>query len=145
MPIIGSRDTWKNDTQASRRNRGPLLKVKHPDGHWTKMYEQDAIDAGLLKRKQAPAPANKLAPAPENKSAALPVLDDSPVTVGDVIEAIAAPVSDDFTTINGIGRATARLLFAQNVLTFEQLRTVDLESLSLSKTAVASIEAWRNG
>lgn len=127
MPIIGSRKTWKVSNQANRAQRGPLIRVTHPNGMVTKMYQQDAIDAGLIPgRKAAPPPENKLASLPENK-ASLP--EETP--------------PDDFTTIPGVGQASARSLVAQGIRTFAQLRKADLETVTLSKTVINAIEAWR--
>lgn len=134
MAIIGNRKTWKISNQKTRAQRGPLLRVRHPDGHITHMYEADAIEAGLLpaKAKMKTTPANKMAPAPDDKA---------PAPAPAPVEA----VPDDFTTISGVGRASARSLAAQGITTFSQLRTADLGRLSLSKAVVAAIEEWRGG
>lgn len=113
-------------------NKGNLVTVRHPDGHHSKMYEADAIAAGLMARPKAQPPApNKMLPAAGNKAA----------MSADIPAAPAEP--DDFTTIPGIGPAAARLLAAHGITTFAALRAAtDLSYLS--KKAAAAIEAWKN-
>lgn len=127
MTTITHRKAWPLNNQEARMKKGPLISVRHPDGHYTKMYREDAIAAGLLPGvKSAPLPGNKIAPLPGNKSTP---------------EVEAPP--DDFTTIPGVGLASSRSLVAQGVKTFDQLRGTDLSTLSLSKRVVDAIEAWR--
>lgn len=126
MTIIGSKSTWKVSNAATRAERGPLVRVKVGPGHWRNMRTQDAIDAGYIKGKVARTPEDKMASGPENKSA---IADDLP--------------PEDFTVIEGVGKATARSLVAQGIRTLDQLRAVRLEDLRLSKAALVSIEAWR--
>lgn len=128
MAAISDRKTWPVINQQTRAKKGPLIRVQHPDGHYTKMYEQDAIAAGLVPgKKLAAAPDNKLAPMPaENKS-----VDEEP----------AGP--DDFTTIKGVGRASAKSLTAQGITSYEQLRQADLSQLALAANVIAAIEEWR--
>lgn len=126
MAVIGDRKGWPMNSQATRLKRGPLIRVRHPDGHYTKMYEADAIAQGLIPQpKVAPPPANKMGPPPENKAPAEP------------------PPPDDFTTIAGVGKASARSLVTQGVTTFTALRAVDLDTLTLSKAVRSAIEEWR--
>lgn len=127
MTVIGDRLSWKVNSQRTRAGKGPLITVKHPDGHHTRMHEADAIEAGLIPgRKAAPVPGNKIAPMPENKTAPAPEVPP-----------------EDFSTIPGVGRASARSLVSQGVTTFAGLRTVDLDGLTLAPSVKAAIEAWR--
>jgi predicted flap endonuclease-1-like 5' DNA nuclease len=127
MTLISDKSNWKLDNQEARMGKGPLLTVRHPDGHYTKMYEADAIATGLVPGKKAqPQAENKMAPAPvENKS-----------------QPPAEP--DDFTTIEGVGPAAARSIIANGVTTFAQLKAAKDLSF-LSKKARTGIEAWIGG
>lgn len=107
--------------------KGPLVKVKHPDGHYSKMYQADAEAAGL-------APGHKALPAGENKML-------TPAGNKSLTRDAAAPAPEDFTTIEGLGPAAARSLVAQGITTFAQLRAA--RNLSLPKKTLAAIETWR--
>ena len=110
-------------------NKGPLVKVEIRPGQFVKMYRDDAIAAGHLKAKEPVQ--NKMQPQPANKMR-LPEEDKEPDP---------AP-ADDFTSIPGVGPATARALVAHGITTFEQLR--DAENLDyLTETVKAAIEEWK--
>ena len=93
------------------------------------MFEQDAIDQGLLpgKPKQAPSPGNKIAPLPASNKATPP----------------PEVPPEDLTTVPGIGVATSRSLVSQGVRSLAQLREADLDQLKVSPAARKAIEAWR--
>lgn len=129
MATISDRKTWPVVNQQTRAKKGPLLRVRHADGHYTKMYEADAIAAGLI-------PGNKQARAPENKMIATPSENKA------VAEPDEAP-ADDFTTIPGVGKASARSLVAQGITSFAQLKSAELGELNLSAGVLKSIEEWR--
>jgi large subunit ribosomal protein L21 len=125
MTTITDRSTWTIDSQETRMNKGPLVTVRHPDGHYTKMYRADAIAAGLIAGEKArPAAGDKMMLPTENKSAP------------------AQP--DDFTTIEGVGPAAARAMVARGITTFAELRAVKDLSF-LTKKARAAVETWRDG
>lgn len=130
MAIIGSRSTWKVQNAQTRQQRGPLIRVQTKGGGWVKMYEMDAIEAGLVpgKAKAAPPPENKLAPGPVNKAPTGPAPEPEP---------------DDFTAITGVGKASARSLVAQGIRTFEALRAADLDRLTLNPNVRKAVEEWR--
>jgi predicted flap endonuclease-1-like 5' DNA nuclease len=130
MATITHRGSWPLDNQEVRMGKGPLVTVKHPDGHLTKMYQQDAIAAGLIAAPKAqPQPANKMQPAEANKTVTSP--DGQP-----------NPEADDLTTIPGVGLGVARSLAARGVTTFAALRAASDLSY-LSKRAQAAVEEWR--
>lgn len=133
MTIIGDRKTWAVDNKEIRMGKGPLVIVRHPDGHASKMYLEDAVAAGLVPAaKGLPAGENKMMLPVEDKAAAHPPLEN----------AGAGEAADDLTTIAGLGLASARVLVANGVTTFAQLRAA--KNLSyLSKKAQAAVEAWR--
>lgn len=108
-------------------NKGPLVVVRHPDGHSTKMYESDAVELGLIQgAKSQPAPSNKMAQPAEDKVSAKPT------------------EPDDFSTIEGVGPAAARSIVANGITTFAQLKAARDVSF-LSKKTRAAIEAWIDG
>jgi len=127
MAVISDYKTWQLNDREARMAKGRLVRVRHPDGHYSKMYEADAIAAGLLPgAKMRAAASNKMAPAPADKAEAKP----------------AEP--DDFTTIAGVGKAATRALWAQGINTFDDLRTADLSQLDLTKRTQTAIEEWRD-
>lgn len=146
MPVIDS-SSWPIRTREDDMKKGPLIKVEIYPGRYVKMYQADAEAQGLLKpsEKAKPATGNKTLPPTGNKT--LPPTADKTAPAGKTAETDApahadpAPV-DDFTTIQGIGLASARALVARDITTFEQLRQAgQLEFLSPS--ARQAIEKWR--
>ncbi len=126
MPIINPKD-WQVDNQQTRSRKGKLVRVQLP-GRVVKMYEADAIEKGYIKgQPQAP---NKMRIPSENKA--------EPETPAE-----ETPKPDDFTTIPGIGPASARALVAHGITTFEQLRQAG-ELTYLTGKASGAIEAWRS-
>lgn len=108
--------------------KGKLVNIKISEGRYVKMYEADAIDQGLLKAKpQAP---NKMRMPVDNKTDPKPMPEEK-------------PPADDFASIPGIGKATARALISHGITTFEQLKAVGNLDYLTDKTMQA-IEAWRN-
>jgi len=110
--------------------KGKLVRVEIAKGQFRKMYEADAIAAGLIKAR--PPAQNKMQVPAENKSA-----DPAP-------EPEERPQADDFTVIPGVGQATARALVAHGIATFDELR--DAGKLDyLSEKANQAIQDWRDG
>jgi len=134
MAIITDKKNWELVTQEKNMKKGPLVKIPIGRGQFVKMYESDAIAKGLLPSKAKPQAENKmrLPTATQNKSAP-----QEP-------EAVSAPTADDFTTIMGVGPATARALVANGITTFEQLRQAGALTYVTPRTMQA-IEAWRSG
>jgi predicted flap endonuclease-1-like 5' DNA nuclease len=134
MPVVTEKNLWPRVTQETNMKKGPLVKVQIGKGQYVKMYEADAIAQGKLPSKAKPAPANKMRDpaATQNKS------------VPQEPEAESAPPepADDFTTIPGIGKGTARALVANGITTFEQLRLAGTLKYLTPKTRQA-IEDWR--
>lgn len=112
-------------------NKGKLININLGKGRFVKMYETDAIAQGLLKAR--PQAANKMQKPPANKD----TVEASPIKEPD-----EKPPADDFTTITGIGPATARALVSHGITTFEQLKAAE-ELPYLSAKARAGIDAWR--
>ena len=114
--------------------KGPLVKIPIGRGQFVKMYESDAIAKGLLPSKAKPQADNKmrLPTATQNKS------------TPSEMEVESAPLADDFTTIQGVGPATARALVANGITTFEQLRQAGALTYVTARTMQA-IEKWRSG
>jgi predicted flap endonuclease-1-like 5' DNA nuclease len=130
--IINSKE-WSLITQEVRMNKGKLVNIQISPGRYVKMYESDAIAKGLLKAK--PQPANKMRVPSQNKAAP----EEKPEVPPEV-----KPPADDFMTIPGIGKATARALETHGITTFEQLRSAGT-LVYLSDKMNKVIESWRNG
>jgi hypothetical protein len=129
--MIISSDSYSVDNQRTRQQRGPLVHVQIGPGQFRKMYEADAIAAGLLGgKKSQPAAENKMARPVENKAAPAP-------------EPVEDEAQADFTTISGVGPATARAITAAGIMTFDELRKADLSQI-VSGAAVGAIEAWKD-
>jgi predicted flap endonuclease-1-like 5' DNA nuclease len=125
--IIDNKE-WKIINQEVRMKKGKLVNIKISEGRYVKMYEADAIDQGLLKAKpQAP---NKMRMPVDNKTDPKPMPEEK-------------PPADDFASIPGIGKATARALISHGITTFEQLKAVGNLDYLTDKNMQA-IEAWRN-
>jgi len=122
--------------------KGPLVKVEISPGRLVKMYEADAIEQGLLKKKppkkKAPADRDKVQQPQRDKGA--PATTEKETPPGPDTETITP--SDDFTTITGVGLATARALAAHGVTTFAQLRAGGALDFLNAPTNQA-IEEWR--
>ena len=158
MAIVSSKSFVINN-QKTRAAKGPLVRVKLSPGRYVKMYEADAIAAGHLPPKAAPKvekPKGK--PAQENKGrrpegdkvkvADVPLLVETAVketAVASAESGASAEAGDDFTTIGGIGKATARLLAAHGIVTFDELREAATEGqLSfMSSQQQQAIETWK--
>jgi len=132
MAVITNKKNWELVTQEKNMKKGPLVKVQIGRGQFVKMYEADAIAKGLLPSKAKPPADNKMRLPTENKS------------TPQETEAESTPPADDFTTIPGVGPATARALVANGITTFEQLRQAGALGYVTPKTMQA-IEAWRSG
>jgi len=145
MAVITHKSTWEHVTQESNAKKGKLVRVETAKGKIVKMYEADAIRLGLLPesaKAKAPA-ANKMRQPQENKD---PTPGPSPSNDGEGGEPTQAlpGEGDDFTTIQGIGPATARALKAHGIESFDALRQAG-ELDYVSPKAMAAIEEWRNG
>lgn len=130
--IINSKE-WPLINQEVRMNKGKLVNIQISPGRYVKMYESDAIAKGLLKAK--PQPANKMQKPPQNKASKVTPSEEKPEE---------KPPTDDFTTISGVGPATARALMAHGIISFDQLRSAGKLDYLSAKTMQA-IEVWRNG
>jgi predicted flap endonuclease-1-like 5' DNA nuclease len=129
MATITDPKSWPVDNQEVRMRKGPLIKVQIGPGQYRKMYQADAEAAGLLKAK--PQVQNKMQAPAQNKAPKLA----QPVE--------EAPPAADFTTIPGVGPATARALTAHGITTFEQLRHINSPDF-LPPKAVQAIADWLN-
>lgn len=101
------------------KKRGPLVKVEIEPGRFVKMYKQDVLKMQQQKEDKMVEPSeDKMLEPSEDK----------------------AP--DDFTTIDGVGPATANALVDEGITSFEQLKDAALNNLhSRAKTA---IQEWRD-
>ena len=129
-------------------SKGKLIRVELSPGRIVKMYEADAVAQGLIPAPEAKAqpPATRQRPKPGDKQR-LPQEDKDKAP--EPVEEPAQPEEqddgrpqDDFTTIPGVGPATARALAASGITTFAQLRTAG-ELDYLTATVNAAIEEWR--
>lgn len=116
--------------QEDKMKKGKLIRVELQPGRFVKMYEQDAIDQGLItapkQQKMKPAQENKMVQPAEVKTKPLPQSEP-----------------DDFSEINGIGKATSRAIVANGLETFAALRAAgDLSFLTPS--AQTAVEKWRD-
>lgn len=130
MAVIISETVRSNEVI---KNKGKLVRVTLKDGRGVKMYEVDAAAAGYItfpKSKQATE--NKMVKPAGNKQA----------VAGETKELVKKEIADDLTTIDGIGKATQRILNFQGVMTFEQLKTANIDFLNPG--AQAAVERWRN-
>jgi hypothetical protein len=112
-------------------DRGPLVDVQIGNGQYVKMYEADAIAQGFLATKSKNG--KKMRRPKQNKSGVENSTPEQPV----------GP-ADDFTTILGIGKGTARALAANGITTFEQLRQAGKLSF-VTPATMQAVEAWRRG
>jgi len=103
-----------------KRRRGPLVPVDLGHGRAVKMHREDAERLGYVQPKRRQPSENKLRVPDADK---------------------AAEPEADFTTIPGIGAATAAQIRATGIRTLAQLRAADLSFLS--SRAAAAVEAWR--
>ena len=115
------------DNTKKKKKKGKLVTVNQGKGRGIKMYLEDAIEAGLHK------PAQKIKLAEENKM----LVPDETKQQEPEPEA-----QDDFTTIDGIGKASDRLLKSRGVNTFDQLREANLESFSTS--IQNAVDRWKD-
>jgi hypothetical protein len=126
--IIDSKE-WKIINQEVRMSKGKLVNIQISPGRFVKMYEADAIAQGLIPGKARPQAPNKMLTPQANKAAGPAQIEEK------------AP-ADDFTTIPGIGLASARALVAHGITTFEQLREA-VGITCLTSKARDAIETWR--
>jgi predicted flap endonuclease-1-like 5' DNA nuclease len=110
---------------AGKKGRGPLVRVELEPGRYVKMHREDARRAGLLPSKAQTPAGNKMR-----------------VPARDKAVSASANKSADFTTIAGVGTATAADLQEHGIQTLDQLRTADVGFLS--SRAQSAIEEWRS-
>lgn len=109
-----------------------LVKVQLGPHRFAKMYEDDAIKRGLLK-KQAPA-ANKMITPQENKMI-------TPTEEKREAPEFEKAQWDDFTEIHGVGKATAESLQSHGVHYFDELLYAQIDYVN--PKAKQAIEFWR--
>lgn len=144
MATISSK-SFTQSTPQTRREKGPLVRVEIAPGRFVKMYRADVETQGLAD-KVHPADKDKLK-RPQGDKSQPPAGDKSQPPQGNkTAEEPTPPASepDDFATIHGVGKATARALVAHGIKTFEQLKAAGTLDY-LTPAAQAAIEAWRNG
>lgn len=122
------------------KGRGPLIKVQLGPHRYAKMYEMDAIEKGLIPKpgrlpsdkgeKSRSQAENKMIKPEENKGEI-----GQEKTVPDRVE------WEDFTEIQGIGRASCSALYDNGVHTWEDLLDADVSFLN--PKARAAVVAWR--
>jgi predicted flap endonuclease-1-like 5' DNA nuclease len=145
MATISS-ESFTKSTAQTRREKGPLVRVELGPGRYVKMHRAD-VEAKELTGKVHPADKDKLK-KPAGEKSLPPQGDKVSPPQGDKAappESTPEPfMPDDFTAIDGVGKATARALVAHKIMTFEQLKAAG--SLDyITPAAMAAIEAWRNG
>lgn len=141
MAIVSSK-SFEMSTPQTRAKKGKLVRVEMQPGRFVKMYEADAVAAGLIEAKAKPAAGNKMVRPEGNKT--LAAEQGSPSTTlrtGRGAEE-KEKVVDDFTTINGIGPASARALQARGITSFEALRQATALDY-LTPQARQAIEQWK--
>lgn len=142
--------------QEINMKKGPLVKVELQPGRFVKMYEADAIAQGLIEAKSKPASKDKASPPSKDKMRK-PAGDKAASESGspeekaeksetpernEVSDRVIADPQDDFTTIDGVGPATARALAANDINTFDELRAAG-ELEYLTGPINEAIERWR--
>lgn len=118
--------------------KGRLVRVELEPGRFVKMHREDAIAQRLLKPKAKRPAEDKRRQVEEDKG----TRGQGKEVSTRVLTEAGKALNDDFTEIRGIGKATAAMLYARGVWTFEGLRTVDLEGLPEYVRRV--VEEWRN-
>ncbi len=104
-------------------SREKLVNVELGPGRYVKMYESDAA-------KLRPAPEDKMRRPAEDK-----------LITSDAFKGEQEPAAD-FTTIDGIGPATAEELREAGYRTFDDLRVADVDELP--SRAQGPVRRWRN-
>lgn len=141
MAPISSK-SFTRSTPQSRKEKGPLVKVEISPGRYVKMHRAD-VEAQTLQGKVKPADRDKLQPAQEDK--AQPAQGDklAPPQGNKAAEPTAPPAEpDDFTKIEGVGKATARALTTHGITTFAQLKAAGTLDY-VTPAANNAIEEWR--
>ena len=106
-----------------KQKKGKLVRVMR-DGHIVKMYEDDAIALGLIKKSKK-APANKIKnPQSDKQKNAREQKERDPQKESAIVQAV------EFAVIPGIGKASERQLIANGIITFEQLTDAPFDFLS---------------
>jgi predicted flap endonuclease-1-like 5' DNA nuclease len=134
--------------QKTRQQKGPLVRVELSPGRFVKMHREDAIAAGHIApqggEKMRPAAENKMLTAAEDKGVVPHPQPLYPPGTSSQGERGASEEEADFTSIPGVGPATARALKARRIETFEQLRAAGQLDF-VSPQAMQAIEKWRAG
>lgn len=141
MPTISS-DSFTRSTAQTRREKGPLVRVEKGEaGRYVKMHRAD-VEAEGLTAKIHPADRDRLRPAEHDKSQ--PAAGDklAPPQGNKAAEPTPPTEPDDFATIAGVGKATARALVAHGIATFAQLKAAG-ELDYVTPAAMTAIEEWR--
>lgn len=125
-----------------------MVRVELSPGRFVKMHRAD-VEGTERADAVHPADAHKLK-RPQGDKALPPAGDKRAPAQGDKAENPNSQIpnpneaADDFATIAGVGKATARALAAHGIRTFEQLKAAG--SLDyITPAAMSAIEAWRNG
>jgi predicted flap endonuclease-1-like 5' DNA nuclease len=142
MATISS-ESFTKSTPQTRREKGPLVRVeKGAPGRYVKMYRADVERLGLVE-KVHPADKDKLKlPAGGDKSQP-PQGDKSLPPQGNKAAEPTPPAEpDDFTEIDGVGKATARALAGHGIVTFDQLKAAGTLDY-ITPAAMSAIEEWR--
>jgi hypothetical protein len=131
MAVVSSKSFGKDNAQ-TRGQKGPLVRIQIGPGQYRKMYEADAIAQGLIVGKAQP-PAQDKQRQPAQDKQRQPPKEERP--------------ADDLSTIQGVGLATARMLAARGIATFDELRAASgAGKLNfLSSAAQTAIGKWANG
>lgn len=129
-----SKDSFTRSTPQTRQAKGPLVRVELQPGRFVKMHKADADAQGLAYEGQ------KAQPPAQNKM--LPPAGDKAVAVAPPAEPEGKAEPDDFATIDGVGKATARALVAHGVKSFDQLKAAGTLDY-VTPAAMNAIEEWR--
>lgn len=141
MPI--STESFTKSTPQTRKAKGPLVRVELSPGRYAKMYRAD-VEAQGLTDKVHPADRDKLS-RPQTDKTAPPAGDKmAPPQADKAAETTPPPEPDDFATIDGVGKATARALAAHGITTFDQLKAAGPLPY-LTATVNEALEEWRRG
>lgn len=118
----------------TRQQKGPVIRVEVSPGRFVKMHREDAVKGGYM---AAPPPQEKSKPATEDKMKR--AAEDKSLSTGRE----EVDVEADFTSIAGIGPATARVLKLNGITTFEALRNAGTLTF-ISAASRQAIEKWKD-
>lgn len=141
MAIVSSK-SFELVNAKTRQQKGPLVTVEISPGRHVKMYQADAEEQGLIQKSRPAAEDKSLKPAEDKRREGPSERPGERREAETTVPQPSAP-ADDLTEIDGVGKATARALAAAGIVTFEQLKTADIERI-VSGNALAAIEEWRS-